>query len=52
MGVENIFITKEAFLSSNDDIENIYDNESLYESVDNDMISAGEEGFMLGYLGA
>ena len=34
------------------DIENIYDDECLNESVDNDMISAAEEGFMIGYMEA
>ena len=34
------------------ELENFYDDESLYESVDNDMISADEEGFMQGYLAA
>jgi hypothetical protein len=54
MRVKNIFLIKDGFTESNSNsgIENIYYDEYLRESVDNDMISAAEEGFMLGYVGA
>jgi hypothetical protein len=51
MEAKNIVLERGWFLNIDTDLENIYENECLHESVDNDMISAGEEGFMLGYLG-
>ena len=52
MKATKISLEIEVYLSENESIDNFYDTEFLDDSVENDMISGAEEGFMLGYMDA
>jgi hypothetical protein len=51
MKVRRIFKKIEGFPSENRCTDDFYELECLHDSVEDELISGAEEGFMLGYLG-